>query len=72
MFLGGMLFLSGFIGILVLVCISVFKPWVYNGVQGLKGFLLGSDTMLFFVTYCVISIIGIVLCLLEAYGKNKN
>ncbi len=53
-----------------LVCLSVFNPWVYNGIGGFKGFLFGSDTMLFFIICCILSLIGIVLCLIEAYGKR--
>jgi hypothetical protein len=72
MFLGGLLFLCGFIGIMTLVCISIFKPWEYNGIGGFTGFLLGSGTRSFFYFCCILGVIGIVLCTFEAYrGKQK-
>jgi hypothetical protein len=70
MFLGGLLFASGFTGILALICISIFKPWNYNGIQGFRSFLLGSDTELFFTIYCILGVLGIVICSIEAYRKK--
>jgi hypothetical protein len=72
MFLGGLMFFSGFTGVLVLVCISIFKPWVYNGVNGFRGFLLGTDTELFFVLYCILGVIGMMICLFESYKKSNT
>lgn len=70
MFLGGLLFVGGFTGTLALVCISIFNPWDYNGIRGFRGFLLGSGTGLFFTIYCILSILGIVICSIEAYQKK--
>lgn len=70
MFFGGMLFVNGFIGVLIMVCISIYNQWDYNGITGLKGFLLGTQTMQFFILCCLISIIGILICVSEIYGKT--
>ncbi|MGL4336604.1 MAG: hypothetical protein ACRCST_06900 [Turicibacter sp.] len=48
MFFGSMIFISGFISVFTLVVLSVFKPWSYNGVEGFYGFLLGTDTKVWF------------------------
>lgn len=71
MFLGSLMFVSGFIGILVLMCISIFKPWEYNGIGGFEGFLLGTDTKSFFHLYCVLFIVGISICIYGAFFKNS-
>lgn len=71
MFLGALLFLSGFIGILALVCTSIFKPWNYNGINGFAGFLLGSETLVFFILFCVLSVTGVTICSLEAYPRRR-
>ena len=71
MILGAMLFICGFAGVLLLVCISIFKPWTYNGIEGFRGFLLGNDTEMFFVLFCILSVLGIALCSIEAYRKSS-
>lgn len=70
--LGAMLFVSGFAGVLLLVCISIFEPCIYNGIGGFRGFLLSTDTEMFFVLFCILSILGIALCSIEAYRKSSN
>jgi hypothetical protein len=72
MFLGSLFFFCGFIGLLAIVCISVFNPWNYNGIGGFAGFLLGSDTLLFFLLFCILSVIGAVICSLEAFKRSEN
>lgn len=69
MVLGVLLFFCGFIGILSLVCTSVFKPWSYNGIGGFWGFILGSGTGFFFYICLIIGIIGIIICTGEVYGR---
>ncbi len=60
-------------GIIVLVICSVFKPWIYhvNGrvYDGVIGFLLGSQTMWFFIVLVVICVIGVAL---SVFGIIKN
>jgi len=70
MFAGGLLFISGFIGVFALVILSVFKPWNYNGIDGFSGFLLGTGTSWFFTLFCLMAVLGLVICLIEAYRKS--
>ncbi|MBO5227533.1 MAG: helix-turn-helix transcriptional regulator [Lachnospiraceae bacterium] len=62
-----------FAGIIVLVICSIFKPWIYhvNGrvYDGVIGFLLGSQTMWFFIVLVVICIIGVAL---SVFGIIQN
>ena len=69
MLLGMMLFFTGFVGMLTLCCISVFKPWNYNGIEGLRGFLLGTNTTSIFVISCIICVIGLIICVIEYFRK---
>lgn len=70
MLLGMMLFFAGFIGILTIKCISIFRPWDYNGIVGLHGFLLGTNTMFVFVLSCIICVIGLIICAIEYFRKT--
>lgn len=67
MLFGVMLFLSGIIGMLVFIILSIVYPWDYNGTTGILGFLLGTETIWIFVSFCIMTIGGFVICLYEAY-----
>ena len=69
MLLGMMLFFAGFAGVVILSCLSVFKPWIYNGIGGLRGFLLGTDTMTVFVISCIFCSVGLLICVIEYFRK---
>jgi len=61
-------------GIIVLVICSVFKPWRYHSLNGriydgVIGFLLGSQTMWFFIVLVVICVIGVAL---SVFGIIQN
>jgi hypothetical protein len=56
MIFGSMLFICGFVGVLLLVSISIFKPWNYNGIEGFRGFLLGTHTEMFFRIFCILGV----------------
>lgn len=71
MFFGGILFLSGILGLLVFTTLSIVYPWDYNGTTGLLGFLLGTETIWMFVAFGIMSIAGFVICLYEAYIINQ-
>jgi hypothetical protein len=70
MILGGMLLFCGFTGTLVLLCISIFKPWSYNGIQGIEGFLLGTHLKNVFVFYCIIGLGGLILCTFDVVSET--
>ena len=70
MVLGGLLFIVGALGVLALSIVAALNPWSYNGITGLRGFLLGSGSMFQFILFCVIGIAGIAICTYEAYIKK--
>ena len=70
MFFGGMLFITGFIGVLSLGIISVYNPVIYNGIGGFQGFLLDTNTTFLFVISCILCAIGFIICLVDAYFKK--
>lgn len=70
MFFGGVLILSGIIGILVFVTLAIVHPWDYNEITGLLGFLLGSKTIWAFEIFCIMYIVGIAICFYEAYIRK--
>ena len=70
--LGGILFVTGFIGIFVLVILSIYSPVIFNGISGFYGFLLDSDTVLFFVMSCILCAVGLIVCVIEAYIKKQS
>jgi len=71
-FLGGMLFVTGFIGIFVLVILSIYYPVIFNGISGFYGFLLDSDIVLFFTISCILCVVGLIVCVIEAYIKKQS
>lgn len=70
MFLGAMLFFGGLIGIYMFIAMSIVHPWSYNNIVGLRGFLLGSKNYFFFVICCTSTLLGILICVYEAYGTE--
>ena len=49
---------------------AVLHPGTYNGIGGLRGALLCSDTLLPFVLSTAVMWIGLLLCFIEAYRKH--
>ncbi|MFA9556856.1 hypothetical protein ACERII_06115, partial [Evansella sp. AB-rgal1] len=70
LFFGSLLLVVGIIGVLVIIVLSVNSPWSYNGIDGFLGFLLGSETITFFVLFAVMSVAGVVICFYEAYIRE--
>lgn len=50
---------------------AAMNPWNYNGIDGLLGSFLGTDTLIPFFISTVVMLVGIVICFLEAYRKDK-
>ncbi len=63
--LGCMLFASGFIWLTILMVLSVYEPWDYNGIDGFRGFLLGTDMVGFFIVALGLVLIGLLTVLHE-------
>lgn len=49
---------------------AAVNPWIYNGIGGLLGSLLGNDMLLPFIISTAVMIVGLVLCYKEAYRKS--
>lgn len=64
--LGGMLFVSGFIWMTILMVLSIYNPWKSNGIDGFKGFLLGTDMVGFFLIALGLIVIGLLIVFIEA------
>ena len=50
---------------------SVINPCIYNSIDGLIGSFLGTNTMLPFIVSTVVMIVGVVICGIEAFKKEK-
>ena len=69
--LGLSVFFAGFLGVLAIWCISIFEPWIYNGIDGFSGFLLGSGTTPIFVLCCILALGGLLLAAADAFLGEK-
>lgn len=67
---GALVFLCGMTGILVLLVLAVNNPWDYNGITGILGFLLGSQTLFAFIIFIIMFTGGLAICFYEAYFKK--
>lgn len=67
MIFGMMLFIGGLIGVISLTIVAAFNPWDYNGITGLRGSLLGTGTMSSFIFFCIMELIGTIICGYQAY-----
>lgn len=70
MIFGMMLFSGGLIGVISLMIVAAFNPWNYNGIIGLRGSLLGTGTMSSFIFFCIMGLIGMVICGYQAYMEK--
>jgi uncharacterized membrane protein len=70
MILGGLLFFGGLLGVIALVVMTAFSPWSYNGIGGLWGALLGTETMFPFILFSIMGLVGIAICVYEAYIRE--
>lgn len=73
--LGGLLTVLSVIGVIVFIALSVIDPWgvtTSSGryYEGLIGFLLGSQTMIYFIICCVIGCVGIGLCFYTTFSDK--
>jgi len=74
MILGITLFVSGFLGAIALIIstvLSPLNPWNYNGVEGWLGAVLGMQLQVPLISSVVISVVGLVICIIESLVKDK-
>lgn len=67
---GTMLFLVGSIGFLILRLYLSQYPCIYNGIGGTYGSLLGRDLMFPYIVFCAFGLIGLVICVYEAFIRE--
>lgn len=68
--LGGLLFIGGLAGVLLIIAFSIIYPSSIDGIIGFKGFLISYDIMLFFIIFCILILSGIIVLVIEAYKKK--
>lgn len=68
---GVMLVVIGFIVSAFCFIYAVMNPWDYNGITGLRGAFLGTNTGTPFVISMIIMVIGLLICSYEAYISKK-
>ena len=67
---GIILFIVGSIGFLILSLYLSAHPHSYNSLSGLPGALLGNDLLLPYIVFCVFGLVGLVICIYEAYIRK--
>jgi len=67
MFLGGLCFMGGLMGSVALMIAASLKLWDYQGITGWIGSLLGMRILLPFLVFSVLSLVGLIICVKEAY-----
>lgn len=67
MIFGSTIFIGGLVGGLAIFITSFFKPWSYNNIEGLLGFLLGTKSLFLFILFIMMTFIGLFICYKEAY-----
>lgn len=50
---------------------AVMNPWSYNGIEGLLGSLLGTNTLIPFIISLVVMVIGLGICFWIAFRNEK-
>lgn len=49
---------------------AVMNPWDYNGISGLQGAFLGTETLIPFLVSMTVIIVGLIICGYEAYRRK--
>lgn len=49
---------------------AVMNPWNYNGIFGLLGAFLGTETLIPFLISMTVLIVGLIICGYEAYRRR--
>jgi len=61
------------VGIILSVCCFSYAaqhPWSYNGIEGILGSFLGTQMIIPFIVGGVLTVVGLVICFVEAYIKK--
>lgn len=68
---GIMLTVIGFVVFVICFINLLLHPYDYNGITGLYGSLLGTDTLVPFVTSLVVMVLGLFICFWNAFRKER-
>lgn len=49
---------------------AAINPWNYNGITGLRGSFLGTNMTWPFIIGTAVMIVGLAICIKEAFGKK--
>jgi hypothetical protein len=71
MIFGIVLFVSGLVGAITLTVAAIFAPAFCDNATGVLGSMLCFGTRLPFILLCVLGIIGLVICVYEAYFRKQ-
>lgn len=66
---GILIFLLGLVMMILNYIYAMINPWDYNGITGILGSLLGTNTLGTFIISIIVIIFGLCICWLEAYKK---
>ena len=61
------------VGIILSACCFSYAaqhPWSYNGIEGILGSFLGTQMIIPFIVGGVLTVVGLVICFVEAYIKK--
>ncbi len=50
---------------------AVLNPWNYNGIEGLLGSFLGTNTLVPFILSLIVMVLGLAICFWRAFRKEK-
>jgi hypothetical protein len=68
---GIMLFLCGVVGFLVFSLYLSANQCIYNSIDGTYGALLGNELLIPYLIFCVMGLIGLIICAYETYLRKK-
>lgn len=68
---GVMLTVIGFVFSVICFINALLHPWNYEGIEGLLGSLLGTDTLVPFIISLVVMALGLLICFWSAFRKEK-
>lgn len=70
MYFGSMLYITGFLAILVLIVLSTFGNWYYDDMEGIIAFILLNKILLISIVFLALCICGFIICYREAYNSK--
>ncbi|SHL66798.1 hypothetical protein SAMN02745136_05423 [Anaerocolumna jejuensis DSM 15929] len=63
--LGALMFSWGIIGVIIFTVLVALHPCNYNGIDGMKGALLGMGIRGPYIVFWLLSILGLLICIFD-------